>query len=268
MRGDSDAEHDRGAAALTADEFGDRVDLVGREGDDGRTARQPRQFLLAGEGKLRKPRPAHDADTRQQPLDDRPHGGRAEHQRLLAAAPVQHAIGEDVAALEIGGELDFVDGEECNIEIARHRLDGGDPEARIGRLDLLLAGDERHGVGADPFDRAVVNFAREQPQRQADNPGRMREHPLDGEMGLAGIGRPEHGSNAGAARAQIAIGGRREGNRHRRPGVPEGDSGCICITTMTLDGGLCLRCGTSLERIAPESATRVECEFVHRDIWG
>jgi hypothetical protein len=33
----------------------------------------------------------------------------------------------------------------------------------------------------------------------------MREHPLDGEMGLARIGRPEHGSDAGAAGARIAI---------------------------------------------------------------
>ena len=46
------------------------------------------------------------------------------------AAPVQHAVGEDVAALEIGGELDFVDREESDVEIARHRLDGGDPEPR------------------------------------------------------------------------------------------------------------------------------------------
>ena len=50
-------------------------------------------------------------------------------QRLLAAAPVEHAVGEDVAALEIGGELDFVDGEEGDVEIARHRLDGGRPRS-------------------------------------------------------------------------------------------------------------------------------------------
>jgi hypothetical protein len=47
--------------------------------------------------------------ARQQPLDHRPHGRGAEQQRLLAAAPVEHAVGEDVAALEIGGELDLVD---------------------------------------------------------------------------------------------------------------------------------------------------------------
>jgi hypothetical protein len=30
---------------------------------------------------------------------------------------------------------------------------------------------------------------------------------------------------------------------------------------------LCLRCGTSLERIAAESATLALFDFVHRDIW-
>ena len=169
-----------------------------------------RELLLAGEGELRQPRPADDAGAGQQPLDDRPHGGGAEHQRLLAPAPVQHAVGEDVAALEIGGELDFVDGEECDVEIARHRLDGRDPEARIGRLDLLLAGDERDRIGADPLDGAVIDLARQQPQRQPDHPGRMRQHPLDGEMGLPGIGRTEHGGDAGATGAQVTIGGRRK----------------------------------------------------------
>ena len=132
---------------------------------------------------------------------------------------MQHAVGEDVAALEIGGELDFVDGEERDIEIARHRLDGGDPEPRVRRLDLLFAGDQRHRFGADPLHRAVIDFARQQPQRQADQAGRMRQHPLDGEMGLAGIGRAEHGGDAGATGTQITVGGRRERNRHQKSGI-------------------------------------------------
>ena len=67
--------------------------------------------------------------ARQQPLDHRPHGRGAEHQRLLAAAPVEHAVGEDMAALEIGAELDLVDGDERDVEIARHRLDGRRPRS-------------------------------------------------------------------------------------------------------------------------------------------
>ena len=36
------AEHDRRAAALPANEFGDRIDLFGRKGDDGAPRRQAR----------------------------------------------------------------------------------------------------------------------------------------------------------------------------------------------------------------------------------
>ena len=156
----------------------------------------------------------------QQLLDHRPHGGGAEHQRLLAAAAVEHAVGEDVAALEIGAELHLVDRDEGHVEIARHRLDGGDPEARVRRLDLLLAGDQRDVLGADPVDDLVVDLAREQPQRQPDHAGRVRQHALDGEMGLAGVGRPEHGGDAGAAGADRGR-GRRERDGHRLSGLRE-----------------------------------------------
>ena len=59
------AEHDRGAAALAANQFGDGVNLVGRERDDRRAARQPGQLLLAGEAELRQPRTADDAGAGQ-----------------------------------------------------------------------------------------------------------------------------------------------------------------------------------------------------------
>ena len=270
------AEHDRGAAALAADQFADGINFIGRERDDGRAARQPRQFFLAGESQLRQPRPADDAGAGQQPLDDRPHGGGAEHQRLLAAAAVEHTVGEDVAALEIGGELDFIDGQKGDVEVARHRLDGGDPKPRIRRLDLFLAGDERHRVGADPLDGAVIDLAGQQPQRQADQARGMRQHPLDPQMGLSGIGRPQHGGDAGATGAQVTIGRRREGNRHQQSGMAPRSclrrwrgrrmGHCFCITTRRWKD-LCLTCGTSLERIAAELATRMLFEFVHRDIW-
>ena len=54
------AQHHRRAAALAADQFGDRVNFIGRERDNGRAARQPRQFLVAGECQHRQPRPRHD----------------------------------------------------------------------------------------------------------------------------------------------------------------------------------------------------------------
>ena len=112
-----------------------------------------------------------------------------------------------MSAFEIGAELDFVDGDEGHIEVARHRFDGGDPEARIGRLDLLLAGDEGDGVRPDPLRHLVVDLAGEQPQRQPDDAGGMREHALDGKMGLAGVGRPQHGGDTMAAGAGVALPG-------------------------------------------------------------
>ena len=60
----------------------------------------------------------------------------------------------------------------------------------------------------------VVDLARQQPQRQPDHAGGMRQHALDGEMGLAGIGRPQHGGDAGAAGARGAVGLRGKGDGH------------------------------------------------------
>jgi len=53
----------------------------------------------------------------------------------------------------------------------------------------------------------------------------MGEHALDGEMGLAGIGRPEHGGHASAAAAWIAVRGGRKRDGHQpsnKAGVPNG----------------------------------------------
>ena len=199
------SQHHGGAATLTADQFGDRVDLLHRERHDGGAAGKPSDLLFAGEGKLRQPRPGQDMRARQEPLDHRPHGLGAEHQCFLASAAIEHAVGEDMAAFEIGAELHLIDGEERDVEIARHRLDGRHPVTRMRRLDLLLAGDQRDCLGAYAGRNLVVDLARQQPQRQPDDAGGMAEHALDGEMGLAGIGRPEHGGDAGAAGAGIAI---------------------------------------------------------------
>ena len=204
------AQHHGGAAALAADQFGDGIDFLGRERDDGGAPRQPRDLLLAGKFQPREPRPGQHMRARQQALDHRPHRLGAQHQRLLAPAAIEHAVGEDMAALEVGAQLHLVDRHEGDIEIARHRLDGGDPEARIGRLDLLLAGHQRDRLGAHPLHHLVVDLARQQPQRQPDDPGGMGQHALDGEMRLAGIGRPENRGDARAAGAGIA------GNRRRK----------------------------------------------------
>ena len=67
-------------------------------------------------------------------------------------------------------------------------------------------------AGADAGDDLVVDLAREQPERQPDNADVMREHALDGEMGLAGIGRPEHGGDAAPALRDLWNAGRKTGS--------------------------------------------------------
>src|SRR5690606_10877558 len=65
------AKDDGGAAALTADQFGDRVYFLGGKGDDRRAARQAREFLVAGENELRKARALDDIGARQELFDQR-----------------------------------------------------------------------------------------------------------------------------------------------------------------------------------------------------
>ena len=105
---------------------------------------------------------------------------------------MQDAVGEDVAALEIAGELHLVDRDESRVGLARHRLDGADGVFRAGGLDLLLAGDQRDFMRPDLLADAGIDFARQEPERQADDAALMRHHALDSEMRLAGIGRSEH----------------------------------------------------------------------------
>ena len=206
------AQHDGRSAALAADQFGDRIDLVGGKSDDGRTLWQARELLLPGIGEHRHARPRDDVHAGQQLLDDAAHRCGAEQQRLLAAAQVEDAVGEDVAALQVGGELHLVDGDERRVGLARHRLDGGDPVARLRREDLLLPGDERHLIGAGAGGDARIDLARQEPQRQADDAGFVAEQALDREMCLAGICRPEHGGDVPDAPAPRA-GGRIHGDR-------------------------------------------------------
>ena len=239
-------------------------------------ARQARDLLLAGEGELRQARPGDHVHAGDQRLDQRPHGGGADQQRFLAAALVEEPVGEDVAAVEIGGELDLVDGDEGEVEVARHRLDGRDPVARPVRLDLLLAGDERDVGGAGLVDDPLVDLAREEPQRQADHAALVAEHALDGEMGLAGIGRPEHSGDAAGAqlRREVTAGDHgevascchatRPGRRGRRP-EPPGTTMRLIPRSRRLDRDRSSASTrrTCLERNGPESPTRRESAFVH-----
>ena len=55
---------------------------------------------------------------------------------------MEQAIGEDVAALAVGAELDLVHGEEVDAPVERHRLDRADEVRGRAGHDALLAGDE------------------------------------------------------------------------------------------------------------------------------
>ena len=103
------AQHHRCPAALPADQLGDRIDLLGREGDDGGPARQARNLLFAREGQLRQTRPGHHVDAGHQRLDERPHGVGADQEGFVPPALVQKAVGEDMAPVEIARELHLVD---------------------------------------------------------------------------------------------------------------------------------------------------------------
>ena len=185
--------HDGRAAALAADQLGDGVDLFGGEGDDGRAARQAGDLLRTGIGELRQARARDDFDAGQHLAQDAGHGAGAEKQCFLAAAHVENAVGEDVAAFEVAGQLHLVDGDEGGVGVRRHGLDGTDLEARLGRHDLLLARNQRDIGDADLLGDTAIDLARKQPQRQADDARRMGDHAFDGVMGLTGIGRSENG---------------------------------------------------------------------------
>ena len=126
------------------------------------TGTELKKIHEAGLSLLGKARARNVADAREQFLDDRAHGCSAEQHRFLAAAAMQEPVGEDVAALEIGGELNFIDGEEGDVDIGGHRLDSADPEARLCRNDFFLAGHQGNLVIADAQAHAVVNFTGEQ----------------------------------------------------------------------------------------------------------
>jgi hypothetical protein len=209
------AEHDGGTAALAPDQFRDGVDLLRGECHDRGAARLAGDLLFARIGELRQARAAQDVGARKQLFHHRADRCGTQHQGLLATAAIEHAIGEDVAALEIGAELDLVDRREGDVEIARHGLHGRDPEARIGGLDLLLAGDERDRVGTGAFRHLVVDFPGQEPQRQPDQTRGMREHALDGEVGLACIGGPQHRGDAVATGTRVALPGGTERDGHR-----------------------------------------------------
>ena len=186
--------HDHGGpAALAADEFGDGVNRVGGEGDDGAAPRQAGQLLGAGVGQLGQSFAELDLGLGTELTDQRGDSRRAHQHRLGRPSRMQEPMGEHVAAFRIGAKLDLVDGEKFDLAVERHRLDRADEIARPERNDLFFAGDQRDLGRAPRLDHPIVDLAREQPQRQADHARGMSQHALDRQMRLARIGRAQNG---------------------------------------------------------------------------
>ena len=130
-------------------------------------------------------------------MQQRPDRLGAQEHGLDHAAGVQQPVGEDVAAVGVGAELDLVHRQELGVAVERHGLDGAGEPARLGRDDLLLAGDQGDVAGALLRHHPVVVLAGEQAEGEADDAGGVRQQALDGEMGLAGVRRAEDGFDAG-----------------------------------------------------------------------
>ena len=125
--------HHRRSAAMAADQFGDRVDRLGREGDDRAAPRQAGQLLRAVVAQRREALAELDLGVRAEAAGERNDGRRAHQHRLREPARVQQPMGEDMAALGVGAELDFVDRKEFDLAVERHRLDRADEIVRSRR---------------------------------------------------------------------------------------------------------------------------------------
>ncbi len=106
------------ATVLAPDQFGDGVNFVGGERDDGGAARLPRDLAVAGEFAA--------CDSRGRVTMLAPGSSRSMIGRMVAAPSssvssrprrLQNAVGEDVAALEVRRDLDFIDGQKRHVEI-------------------------------------------------------------------------------------------------------------------------------------------------------
>ena len=112
---------------------------------------------------------------------------------------MQHARREDMAAFGVGAKLRFVDGDKGNVLADRHRFRCAKEIAGAGRQDLFFAGEQRDLTLALQRHDAIVDLAREQPQRKADHAACMAAHAGNCEVGLARVRRAENGSQGGAA---------------------------------------------------------------------
>ena len=78
-------------------------------------------------------------------------------------------MGEDVAPLRVGGELDLVHRQELHLPRQRHGLDRADEVVRPRRNDLLFTGDQGDGARTAGRDDAIVDLPGEEPEGKPDH---------------------------------------------------------------------------------------------------
>ena len=117
------------------------------------------------------------------------------HPRLnLGGVTIRDSAGQAALSLDrVDAELGFVEPDKGDIAVGRHRFRRAEQPAGVGRQDALFPGDQPDLLFALDADDAVVNLTRQKAQRKAHDAGRMCTKPLNREMRLARVGRPEHG---------------------------------------------------------------------------
>ena len=96
-----------------------------------------------------------------------------------------------MAALWIGAQLYFINGQKIAPHPLGHGLDRANPIGGAIWHDTLFASHQRHHRRAAQRHDLVVDLARQQAQWQTDHTSAMCQHPLDCVMGLAGVGWPK-----------------------------------------------------------------------------
>ena len=105
---------------------------------------------------------------------------------------MHQAIRKNMAALWVGAKLNFINSDKIRAHSLGHCFNCTDPILRSGWYNALFTRDKSHNRGASCSNNFIINFARQKPQRKADNTGFMAQHTLYSIMGFAGICWTQH----------------------------------------------------------------------------
>ena len=165
---------DGGPTALLTNVLCNRVDRLCCEGDDGRAARQAGEFLLSRIAQFGQAWSRHESHIWQKLFKNGAHGGGTQQQGFLIAAPMENAVGEDMAAFKVGTNLHFINREKRHIDFGWHRLNRAHPITGVDGNDLFFARYQGYGLITRTQPHLVVDLTRQEAQRQADHPLAMR----------------------------------------------------------------------------------------------